>query len=81
MAKVELRGCLRRLLECFGGVKLGVPDNDYPTDLTDSASALPAPLLPAARPGGPSRTTDIRAVINTIFYLLRVTTVTTSAAG
>jgi putative transposase len=30
-----------------------------------------APLLPAAEPGGRPRTTDIRAVINAIFYLLR----------
>jgi hypothetical protein len=33
-------------------VKLGVADNDCPTDLTDAGWALLAPLLPAARPGG-----------------------------
>jgi putative transposase len=43
----------------------------YDTDLTDSAWELVAPLLPAARPGGRPRTTDTRAVINAIFYLLR----------
>ena len=40
-------------------------------DVSDAAWALLAPLLPAARPGGRPRTTDIRAVINVIFYLLR----------
>ena len=39
--------------------------------MSDTAWALLAPLLPAARPGGRPRTTDIRAVINAIFYLLR----------
>jgi len=43
----------------------------YATDVSDTAWALLAPLLPAARPGGRPRTTDIRAVINAIFYLLR----------
>jgi putative transposase len=32
---------------------------------------LLAPLLPAARTGGRPRTTDVRAVLNAIFYLLR----------
>ena len=48
-----------------------VPDNHYATDVSDAAWALLAPLLPAARPGGRRRTTNIRAVINAIFYLLR----------
>jgi len=43
----------------------------YDTDLTDAAWELVAPLLPAARPGGRPRTTNIRAVVNAIFYLLR----------
>lgn len=43
----------------------------YDTDLTDEAWALVAPILPAARPGGRPRTTNLRAVINAIFYLLR----------
>ena len=43
----------------------------YDTDLTDAAWELVAPLLPEARPGGRPRTTDIRAVVNAIFYLLR----------
>src|SRR3954451_6639596 len=43
----------------------------YATDLNDSAWAWVAPSLPAARPGGRPRTTDLRAVLNAIFYLLR----------
>jgi putative transposase len=43
----------------------------YDTDLSDAAWALVAPVLPAARPGGRPRTTDVRAVVNAIFYLLR----------
>ena len=46
-------------------------DQLYDTDLTDEAWALVAPLLPAARPSGRPRTTNLRAVINAIFYLLR----------
>src|SRR6202049_2311816 len=46
-------------------------DKLYDTDLTDAAWALIAPMLPAARPGGRPRTTNIRAVLNAIFYLLR----------
>src|SRR6202140_4077296 len=41
----------------------------YDTDLTDAAWALVAPVLPAARPGGRPRTTNLRAVLNAIFYL------------
>jgi transposase len=43
----------------------------YETDLTDAAWAWVAPVLPAARPGGRPRTTNLRAVLNAIFYLLR----------
>jgi putative transposase len=43
----------------------------YETDLTDAAWELVKPLLPAARHGGRPRTTDVRAVVNAIFYLLR----------
>jgi putative transposase of IS4/5 family DUF4096 len=48
-----------------------VPNHHYATDVSDAAWALLAPLLPAAQPGGRRRTTDIRAVINAIFYLMR----------
>jgi transposase len=46
-------------------------DELYATDLTDEAWALVAPILPAARPDGRPRTTNLRAVISPIFYLLR----------
>ena len=45
--------------------------NKYDTDLTDAAWAVVAPLLPAALPRGRPRTTDLRAVLDAIFYLLR----------
>ena len=46
-------------------------NNLYSTDLTDAAWALILPLLPPARTGGRRRTTDLRAVLDAILYLLR----------
>lgn len=46
-------------------------NNLYSTDISGAAWKRIAPLLPAARPGGRPRTTDLRAVLNAIFYLLR----------
>jgi putative transposase len=46
-------------------------NNLYPTDISSAAWQRIARLLPAARPGGRPRTTDLRAVLNAIFYLLR----------
>ena len=43
----------------------------YATDLNEAAWALVAPLLPAARRRGRPRTTDLRAVLDAILYLLR----------
>lgn len=43
----------------------------YLTDLTDEQWDLIAPLLPAAKPGGRPRTTDLREVMNTLIYLNR----------
>src|SRR5262249_10567349 len=43
----------------------------YETDLNEAAWRLIEPMLPAPRPGGRPRTTDLRAVLNAIFYLLR----------
>ena len=41
----------------------------YPSDLTDREWGLIEPLLPAARPGGRPRTTDMRAVVEAILYI------------
>ena len=43
----------------------------YPTDLSDAEWALLAPLLPAAKPGGRPRSTDLREVLNALRYWLR----------
>jgi transposase len=43
----------------------------YDADLTDAAWASVDPVLPAARPVGRARTTNLRAVLNANFYLLR----------
>ena len=43
----------------------------YATDVTDAEWAVIAPLLPADRALGRRRTTDLREVINAIFYILR----------
>src|SRR5262245_10688300 len=43
----------------------------YPTDLTDTEWLVLTPLIPAAKPGGRPRTTDMREVVNAIFYSLR----------
>jgi putative transposase len=43
----------------------------YPTDLADAMWAVLEPLLPGAKPGGRPRTTDLRKVVNAIFYALR----------
>ena len=41
----------------------------YPSDLSDQEWAILAPLIPAAKPGGKPRTTDMREVLNAIFYV------------
>ncbi len=46
-------------------------DDLYKTDLTDSQWRLIEPHLPEAKPGGRPRTTNLRHVINAIFYQLR----------
>ena len=43
----------------------------YPTDLTEAEWTVLAELIPAAKPGGRPRTTDMREVVNAIFYSLR----------
>src|SRR5918997_1358484 len=43
----------------------------YPSDVTDEQWPLIEPHLPAARPGGRPRTTDMRDVVDAVLYLLR----------
>jgi putative transposase len=43
----------------------------YPTDLTDEQWQLIEPLLPPAKLGGRPRKTDLREVLNALFYLNR----------
>jgi len=43
----------------------------YQSDLTDKQWAILRPLIPAEKEGGRPRTTDMREVMNAIFYLLR----------
>ena len=42
-----------------------------PTDRTEAEWTLLAPRIPAAQRGGRPRTTDMREVVNAIFYILR----------
>ena len=41
----------------------------YPSDVSDQEWAILEPLIPAAKPGGKPRTTDMREVLNAIFYV------------
>jgi len=43
----------------------------YPSDLTDEQWAVLQPLIPPARPGGRPRKTNMREVLNALFYLNR----------
>ncbi len=43
----------------------------YPSDVTDAQWALIEPHLPRVRPGGRPRKTDLRDVVDAIFYILR----------
>lgn len=43
----------------------------YATDLTDKEWAIIAPWLPAAKPGGRPRSTDLRDVLDALSYWLR----------
>ena len=46
-------------------------DQLYPSDLTDREWEYIKPLIPAAKPGGRDRQTDMRLTLNAIFYLTR----------
>src|SRR3954471_18198273 len=45
--------------------------HSYPSDAADEQWALIEPHLPPVRPGGRARTTDLRDVVEGIFYVLR----------
>jgi len=45
--------------------------NPYPTDLTEEQWKLVEPFLPDAKAGGRPRKTDLREVLNALFYLVR----------
>ena len=44
---------------------------DYPTDISDEEWNILEALIPPEKPGGRPRTTDMREVINAIWYILR----------
>ena len=41
----------------------------YPSDVSDEEWAILEPLIPPAKTGGKARTTDMRDVLNAIFYV------------
>ena len=43
----------------------------YTSDLTDEEWAKLEPLIPPAKPGGRQRSTNLREVMNAIFYVLK----------
>src|SRR5512133_1401756 len=43
----------------------------FPSNLTDTEWERLAPLIPAAKPGGRPRKTEMRSAMNAILYLLR----------
>jgi putative transposase len=43
----------------------------YSTDLSDTQWTILTPCIPAAKPGGRPRTTDMREVVNALFSVLR----------
>ncbi len=49
----------------------GLSSRWYPSDLTDQEWARLSPLIPPAKEGGRPRTTDMRDVLNAIFYVDR----------
>src|SRR6266568_1599131 len=49
----------------------GLSSRWYPSDLTDQEWARLSPLIPPAKEGGRPRTTDMRDVLNALFYVDR----------
>lgn len=46
-------------------------ETEFPSNLTDTEWERLAPLIPAAKPGGRPRKTEMRSAMNAILYLLR----------
>ena len=44
---------------------------NYPSDISDEEWSILEPLIPPEKPGGKPRTTNMREVINAIWYVLR----------
>lgn len=44
---------------------------DYPSDMSNEEWAILEPLIPPAKPGGRPRTTEMREVLDALFYLDR----------
>lgn len=42
----------------------------YPSDLTDVERAVVGPIIPFAKRGGSKRTVNVRAVVNSLTYIL-----------
>jgi hypothetical protein len=64
----SVRGCLRSCPSLWEAglicaITGAMSTRCYDTDLNDAAWAWIAPYLPAARSGGRTRTTDLRAVL------------------
>jgi putative transposase len=52
-------------------LSLPPPRQPYPSDLTDQEWEILAPLLPKPKGFGHPRTTELREVVNAIFYVIR----------
>ena len=59
--------CLTQISEGIPGMAFPV----YPGDLNEPEWALLAPLIPMSKPHGRPRSSDMRHIINGVFYVLR----------
>jgi len=62
--------CLTQISEGIPGMAIPVYPV-YPSDVNDAEWALLAPLIPASKPHGRPRSSDMRRITNGVFYLLR----------
>ena len=59
------------VLEWSYPLKCLMKRNSYPSDLSDAEWQLLEPHIPTAEPGGRPRETNMREVLNAIFYVLK----------